>query len=303
MISSSLVRGRRACPPPSMRAELACEPWYWAAIPRWPATTSSTTISGFPNRSPERNSSHADVSQAERFGADMRCERVLGVHAQEEGYVVRTEAGEIATAALILATGVSRVRPGIANIADYEGKGVSYCVSCDGFFYRDKTVAVLGEGIFAANQALELLQYTPHVTIYTQGKALDMTPAFTGMLDEAGIAISEDKIVSLEGEGELATVVFSDQKKVPMDGLFIAMGQASASDFAYSLGLVRNGEFIEVDGRQQTNLPGAFAAGDCVGRFLQISVAVGEGALAARAAIGHAKKVRKAEPANRFPFS
>jgi thioredoxin reductase (NADPH) len=250
---------------------------------------------GFPEPITGKELIARGFSQAERFGADMRCERVLGVHAQEEGYVVRTEAGEIATAALILATGVSRVRPGIANITDYEGKGVSYCVSCDGFFYRDKTVAVLGEGIFAANQALELLQYTPHVTIYTQGKALDMTPAFTGMLDEAGIATSEDKMVSLEGEGELATVVFSDQKKVPMDGLFIAMGQASASDFAYSLGLVRNGEFIEVDGRQQTNLPGVFAAGDCVGRFLQISVAVGEGALAARAAIGHAKKVRKAE--------
>jgi thioredoxin reductase (NADPH) len=250
---------------------------------------------GFPEPITGKELIARGFSQAERFGADMRCERVLGVHAQEEGYVVRTEAGEIATAALILATGVSRVRPGIANIVDYEGKGVSYCVSCDGFFYRNKTVAVLGEGIFAANQALELLQYTPHVTIYTQGKALDMTPPFTGMLDEAGIAISEDKIVSLEGEGELSTVVFSDQKKVPMDGLFIAMGQASASDFAYSLGLVRNGEFIEVDGRQQTNLPGVFAAGDCVGRFLQISVAVGEGALAARAAIGHAKKVRKAE--------
>jgi thioredoxin reductase (NADPH) len=250
---------------------------------------------GFPEPITGKELIARGFSQAERFGADMRCERVLGVYAEEEGYVVRTEAGEISTAALILATGVSRVRPGIANIADYEGKGVSYCVSCDGFFYRDKTVAVLGEGIFAANQALELLQYTPHATIYTQGKALDMTPAFTGMLDEAGIAISEDKIVSLEGEGELATVVFSDQKKVPMDGLFIAMGQASASDFAYSLGLVRNGEFIEVDGRQQTNLPGVFAAGDCVGRFLQISVAVGEGALAARAAIGHAKKVRKAE--------
>jgi len=250
---------------------------------------------GFPEPITGKELIARGFSQAKRFGADMRCERVLGVHAEEEGYVVRTEAGEIATAALILATGVSRVRPGIANIGDYEGKGVSYCVSCDGFFYRDKMVAVLGEGIFAANQALELLQYTPHVTIYPQGKALDMTPAFTGMLDEAGIAISEDKIVSLEGEGELATVVFSDQKKVPMDGLFIAMGQASASDFAYSLGLVRNGEFIEVDGRQQTNLPGVFAAGDCVGRFLQISVAVGEGALAARAAIGHAKKVRKAE--------
>lgn len=250
---------------------------------------------GFPEPITGKELIARGVSQAERFGVDMRCERVLGVHAEEERYVVRTEAGEIAAAALILATGVSRVRPGIANIADYEGKGVSYCVSCDGFFYRDKTVAVLGEGIFAANQALELLQYTPHVTIYTQGKSLEMTPAFTGMLDEAGIAISKEKIVSLEGEGELVAVVYSDQKKVPMDGLYIAMGQASASDFAYSLGLVRNGEFIEVDDRQQTNLPGVFAAGDCVGRFLQISVAVGEGALAARAAIGHAKKVRKAE--------
>ncbi len=123
---------------------------------------------GFPEPITGKELIARGVSQAERFGADMRCERVLGVHAEEEGYVVRTEAGEIATAALILATGVSRVRPGIANIADYEGKGVSYCVSCDGFFYRDKTVAVLGEGIFAANQALELLQYTPHVTIYTQ---------------------------------------------------------------------------------------------------------------------------------------
>lgn len=247
---------------------------------------------GFPESITGKELIARGISQAERFGVDMRCERVMGVHAAEEGYVVRTEAAEIATAALILATGVSRVRPGIANIADYEGKGVSYCVSCDGFFYRDKTVAVLGEGIFAANQALELLQYTPHVTIYTQGKALDMTPAFTSMLDEAGIAISEDKIVSLEGKGELAAVVFSDQKKVPMDGLYIAMGHASALDFAYSLGLVRNGEFIEVDGRQQTNLAGVFAAGDCVGRFLQISVAVGEGALAARAAISHAKKLK-----------
>lgn len=251
---------------------------------------------GFPEPVTGKELIERGVRQAQKFGVNLGCERVLGIHAEENGYRVRTESGEIDACAVILATGVSRVRPGIENIADYEGKGVSYCVSCDGFFYRGKPVMVIGEGIFAANQALELLQYTPHVTVCTQGKPLDMTPIFTDKLKEAGIAVIENKIVSLEGDGELAAVVFADQQRREVDGVFVAMGQASASDFAYSLGLVRNGEFIEADARQQTNLPGIFAAGDCVGRFLQISVAVGEGALAARAAIGHVKKVCRATP-------
>jgi thioredoxin reductase (NADPH) len=249
---------------------------------------------GFPEPVTGKELIERGVRQARKFGVDLRCERVLGIHADAGGYRVRTEAGDIDAPAVILATGVSRVRPGIRNISDYEGQGVSYCVSCDGFFHRGKRVMVLGEGIFAANQALELLQYTPHVTICTQGKPLDMTPAFIEKLREAGIGVLETKVVSLQGKGELEGVVFDDDNRQAVAGLFVAMGQASASDFALSLGLIRNGEFIEVDRRQQTNLPGIFAAGDCVGRFLQISVAVGEGALAARSAIGHAKKARKA---------
>ena len=88
----------------------------------------------------------------------------------------------------------------------------------------------------------------------------------------------------------MRSVVFKDGGSRAVDGLFVAMGQASASDFAYSLGLLKNGNFIQADEAQQTNLPGVFAAGDCVGRFLQISVAVGEGAIAARGAISHVKK-------------
>jgi thioredoxin reductase (NADPH) len=72
------------------------------------------------------------------------------------------------------------------------------------------------------------------------------------------------------------------------------MGQAGAADFAASLGLVKNGVFIEADHKQRTNVPGVYAAGDCVGRFLQISVAVGEGAIAARSAIQYVKKNRAA---------
>jgi len=233
------------------------------------------------------------TQQAQRFGAEIRCERVLSIHpGNEEGrFHVRTEQGEYDACSVILATGVARVRPGIDNLQDYEGKGVSYCVSCDGFFFKQKKVMVLGEGNFAANQALELLHYTPNVQVCTQGKKLDMSPEFQGKLEQAGIPVLPDKVTTLHGDDGLSQVQYASEKKDSMDGLFIAMGQASSSDFAASMGLVMRKQFIEVDAQQRTNFPGVFAAGDCVGRFLQISVAVGEGALAARAAIEHVKKI------------
>ena len=245
---------------------------------------------GFPEPVTGKELIERGVAQAQRFDVDIRCDRVLAVYPSEEGYQVKTEAGQVEGCALILATGVSRVKPGIQNINEYEGRGVSYCVSCDGFFYRGRKVLVVGEGIFAANQTLELLQYTPHVSISTQGKTPDMNPPFLAKLAEAEIPISEKKITRIEGENGMTGVVYDDGSRQDADGLFVAMGQAGASDFAASLGLVKNGVFIEADEKQQTNLPGVFAAGDCVGRFLQISVAVGEGALAARSAIRYVKQ-------------
>lgn len=233
-------------------------------------------------------------AQAARFGADICCDRVLGIHHGETGaFVIKTEDKEIEAAAVILATGVSRVRPGISNLGDYEGKGVSYCVSCDGFFMRGKPVVVVGEGNFAANQALELLQYTPNVKICAQGKELSMGEEFLRRLEEHGIPILKGKIATLAGENGLEKVKLESGEEIEAQGLFVAMGQASSSDFAYSLGVMRNGQFIDTDRDQRTNVPGVFAAGDCVGRFLQISVAVGEGALAGRAAISHVKERRR----------
>ncbi|UTF51220.1 NAD(P)/FAD-dependent oxidoreductase [Desulfomicrobium sp. ZS1] len=233
-------------------------------------------------------------AQAAKFGADIRCDRVLGIHQNDTGaFLAKTEDEEIEAASIILATGVSRIRPGISNLGDYEGKGVSYCVSCDGFFMRGKPVLVVGEGNFAANQGLELLQYTPNVQICSQGKELAISEEFLYRLEENNISILEDKIVTLAGEHGLETAQMESGQQIDAQGLFIAMGQASSSDFAYSLGLMRNGQFIETDREQRTNVQGVFAAGDCVGRFMQISVAVGEGALAGRAAISHVKERRR----------
>ena len=197
--------------------------------------------------------------------------------------------GEYLAKALIIAAGVSRVRPGIEGIAAYEGKGVSYCVSCDGFFYRGRPVVVVGEGNYAANQALELTNFTKDITIYTQGKTPEMGNHFADRLREAGITVSTAKLERLLGDPALSGARLADGSTIACDGLFVAMGQASAMDFAKTLGVTAKGAFLEADHDQQTNIPGVFAAGDCVGHFLQISVAVGEGAKAGRGAIAYIK--------------
>jgi len=239
--------------------------------------------------------------QAARFGADIRCETVLGIHfGDPDGFRVKTEQSEYLTQALILATGVSRHRPKIPNLGDYEGKGVSYCVSCDGYFFKGKPVVVAGEGLFAANQALELLTYTQDVTIVTLGKKPAIPAEFQARLDAAKIRVLTGDITALggtlglSGAQELSGVSLEGGETLPAQGLFIAQGEASSTDFAYTLGVTRKGAFLEVDAAMRTNVPGVFAAGDCTGGFLQIAVAVGEGALAGKAAITWLKEQRVA---------
>jgi thioredoxin reductase (NADPH) len=245
---------------------------------------------GFPETITGRELITRGTRQAERFGAKLACQRVLAVHMAEDGsFACKTDQAEYAAEAVVIAAGVARVRPGIANIADFEGKGVSYCVSCDGFFFRGRTVAVIGEGDYAANQALELTNFTPNITIFTQGKTPEMGEGFAQQLAAAGIGVSTSRLVSLAGDPALTGARLEDGTEIALDGLFVAMGQASALDFAKTLGVICKGAFIEADHEQKTNVPGVFAAGDCVGHFMQISVAVGEGAKAGRAAIAHAK--------------
>ncbi len=247
---------------------------------------------GFPETISGRELLERGVAQAARFGAVASCEQVLGVHQEPDGiFLVKTEKRELRACAIILATGVSRARPGIKNLAEYEGKGVSYCVSCDGFFYKGKPVLVLGEALYAANQALELKSYTPHVAVCTNGKPASFGPVLQKALEEASIPIIPHKVARLEGEGGLERVVFENGESRDAHGLFVAMGEAGSANFARILGLERQGEFIATDYEQKTNIPGVFAAGDCTGGFMQISVSVGEGAKAGHTAINYIRSV------------
>ncbi len=234
-----------------------------------------------------------------RFGAEFVNERVLGIHFGDDGtsYEVKTETQHFKACAVLIATGVTRSKPNIPGLDEMEGKGVSYCVSCDGFFFRGKQVVVLGEGVYAANSALELTTYTPSVAICTNGKAPTITPEFMEKLKEANIPLLEQKIARLEGTGGLERMVFADGSSFDTFGMFVAVGEASSGDFAKTLALETEGNAIKVDQGQATNIPGIFAAGDCVGRFKQISVAVGEGALAGRSIISYVKEKCPKKPA------
>jgi len=246
---------------------------------------------GFPETVSGRELIERGVKQAQRFGVTMECDRVLGIHFDDTGkYIVKTEHDEYRTCSIILATGVSRKKPDIPGFEKFDGKGISWCVSCDGFFFKGKKVLVAGEGIYAANQAIELTDYTSDVAVCTLGKKNTITPDYMKRLRELNIPVIEKGIAELKGGDVLDGVVFSDGESSSVQGIFVALGDASSTDFARTLGIITEGNFIQVDREMKTNAPGIFAAGDCTGGFLQIAVAVGEGAVAARSAIAYVKE-------------
>lgn len=218
--------------------------------------------------------------QATRFGADIRREEVLSVTEHEETYLVETEAATYEPRGIILATGASFKKPGVDGLDQFEGKGVSYCVQCDAFFFRDRPVVVLGAQNLAAKEALLLLDYTDDVTILTDGADVEMDQRLRDRLDEENVPIVQEEVTRIDGDEKLHRVILSN-REIPADGLFVAVGEASGSDLARQLGIPLDGAYLDVDEELNTGLPRVYAAGDCTGGNRQVATAVGEGAEAA----------------------
>lgn len=237
----------------------------------------------------------AGAKQAQRLGVLLRSEQVTSIE-QGDGYLVQTDAGQYRTKAVLLATGQPPRKPNIQGLPELEGHGVSFCATCDGFFFRGRRVGILGNGNHALQEALELKPIVGDVVILTNGK----TPQFTGdyAAQAAQFTIDQRPIAALRGSDGLQAVVFADGE-TPLDGLFVALGTASSVDFATKLGVFTEGNAIVVDAVGRTNLEGIFAAGDCTGGLRQIAVAVGQGAVAGKAIIDHVRTLSKAQAAQR----
>ncbi len=196
---------------------------------------------------------------------------------------VETLAGDFPADAVILATGASRSAPPLPGLAALEGRGVSYCATCDGFFYKGKDVAVLGSGEYALHEASALLPLAKSVTLLTGGAPL--TAAFP-----PEIAVRTEKVETILGEEKVAGVRLAGGETLPVEGVFVAMGVAGSTALARKMGAEVDGNKIVVDQNMMTTIPGLFAAGDCTGGLLQVAKAVYEGAVAGNEA---AKALRK----------
>ncbi len=225
------------------------------------------------------------IKQAQRLKIKTVDTEVLTID-YNENYIVHT-ADEIYEAkSVILATGSPRQMPMIKGLKDFEGKGVSYCAVCDAFFYRNKDVAVLGCCDYAMHEASELIDIAKSVTIITNG----VKPQ--GQIPEGAIII-ENTIDAVIGDELVQQVIFKDGTSLAIAGLFIAYGVAGSTDFAKKMGVLVDNNKIIVDENMATNLPGLYAAGDCIGGIYQIAKAVNDGVIAGMSASKYVKKLNQ----------
>ena len=180
--------------------------------------------------------------------------------------------------AVIFAAGARRGTLSLPGIREFEGRGVSFCASCDAFFYRGKKVAVIGAGAYALHEARILLPHAAHVCLLSNG-----VPPAIKIPNE--IAAESRRIARIGGERRVRRVVFADGTEMETDGVFIAIGTPGATELAQKLGILLNDGKIVVDEHMATNVPGVYAAGDCTGGLLQIAKAVYEGAEAGLAVL------------------
>jgi thioredoxin reductase (NADPH) len=220
-------------------------------------------------------------AHATKFGAEIRREEVVRVADDDGHFVVETTDDEYEARGLVLATGASYETPAIADVDEYEGRGVSYCVECDAYFYRDRPVAVVGAGNYAAKEALMLLDYTDDVRVLTNGDAFDADPELADRLREHAVEVITDPVDRVAGEEELERVALRSGESIGVDGLFVALGAAGGTDIAETLGIPQDGPYLRVDEDQSTTVDRVYAAGDLTGGNRQVATSIGEGADAA----------------------
>ncbi|MFO7783512.1 MAG: thioredoxin-disulfide reductase [Desulfatiglandales bacterium] len=230
--------------------------------------------------------------QAEKFGLEIRSEEVVRVEFEGRRKFITTNKETLETRALILACGASWKRLGIEGESDFIGRGVSFCATCDGPFYRDQEVAVIGGGDTAVEESLFLTRFARKINHIHRRDELRAVK----LLQER--AMAEDKIKFiwdtvperiLGKDGveaiELRNVKTGEISQKAVHGVFVFIGTVPNTELVQGLLNLDDAGFVITNDRMETSVPGVFAVGDMRSKgFRQISTAVGEGACAANRA-------------------
>ncbi len=229
--------------------------------------------------------------QAERFGAVIELGEVTAIHDEGQQKRLETTSGDMYAKAVLIATGSDYKKIGVPGEQEFYAKGVHYCATCDGAFYRDKRLVVVGGGNSAIQESIFLTRFASHIDLLVRS-TIKASDVLQHELDEyvkqgkitVHLGTATDEIVG-ENNGVTKVIGSKDGKKVEFetDGVFVFVGLMPNSQFLQNtpVRLDQIG-FVTTDQHLQTGMPGVFAAGDIrSGATMQIASAAGEGATAA----------------------
>jgi len=227
--------------------------------------------------------------QAQKFGAEVIPEEVTAIDLSKSPFTISTSEKSYQTKALIIATGAAPRKLDIPGEKELTGRGVSYCATCDGFFFRNKHVAVIGGGNSALDEGLFLTRFAAKVTVIHRRDQLRATQILQdrAMKNEKIDFIWETVVEEILGTDKLnalrlRNVKTNETHDFPVDGVFIFIGYSPRSElFKNQLKMDPNGYLI-VNEKKETNIPGVFAAGDIEDPiYRQVSTSTGAATVAA----------------------
>lgn len=231
--------------------------------------------------------------QAERFGAHIEFGDVTAIRTEGKYKVLTVDGVDVTAKAVLIATGSDYKKIGVPGEKEFYGRGVHYCATCDGAFYRDKKLAVVGGGNSAIQEAIFLTRYASHIDLLVRStvKASDVLQQdLQKYIDEGKVTVhlktSTEEIVATEGRVSSVKVVEQGTPhELIVDGVFVFVGLMPNTGFLASTDIeLDEVGLIKTDKHLATTMDGVFASGDVrSGATMQIASAVGEGAAAALA--------------------
>ncbi len=228
--------------------------------------------------------------QAARFGAQFKDTLITKIDASSRPFVLSTDSGETITAdTIIVSTGASPRKLGVPGEEVLANRGVSYCATCDGFFFRGKTVVVVGGGNSALDEGLFLTRYVKELIIVHRRDTLRADPILQerAFSNEKVRFVWDSTVDAISGEDKVTAVTLRNLKtgetsELAVDGVFPYIGHVPNTRLFQGLLTLDEGGYIVTDGRQRTNVEGIFAAGDVVDHvYRQAITAAGDGCKAA----------------------
>jgi thioredoxin reductase (NADPH) len=247
---------------------------------------------GFPQGITGDELSRLMEEQAKKFGMGTVTEEVVKVSLERDTKVVQTNESTYRCEALILCTGTEYRKLGVPGEKEFAGKGVSYCATCDGAFFKDSEIVVIGGGDSALTEALFLAKFAKELTIIHRRDALRGTKIYQErVFANPKIKMRWNSVVQeIKGDSIVRSIVVKNVKtgevnELNTEGVFLFVGLSPRTEFLKGLITLDEGGYIITGENCETSIKGIFAAGDCRKRLLrQIATAVGDGATAAFAA-------------------